>query len=225
MLLHSLANLGRSTRSPANRHHLRKTDLISIHESDSLQTDEQVFHDSHHTVLAAMGTNAQEEDVTVDMKPRYDEKPPVAHNEKETLELSATDNENDTPDFVTDDKQPLDANEAEKQTPSDSSNDENVIFWDGDDDPSNPYNWPSWLKVCNCVLVSSLTFLTPLGSCKPRLHSRLWALKLIHTSYVRSRRPRADARVRQQLFHAWLLRCVNLCTRLRCRAHDLRPHV
>lgn len=44
--------------------------------------------------------------------------------------------------------------------------DENVVFWDGDDDPANPYNWSTWFKVSNCVLVSALTFLTPLGSCK-----------------------------------------------------------
>lgn len=42
--------------------------------------------------------------------------------------------------------------------------DPNVIWWDNDDDPANPYNWPSWLKVVNCVLVSLLTFVTPLAS-------------------------------------------------------------
>lgn len=106
-----------------------------------------------------MVAHSKDEAVT----PQYDEKAPVTPNEKEALELSATDN--DTSDLVTDDKQPLDGDEAEKQSPSDSSHDDNIIFWDGDDDPANPYNWPSWLKVVNCVLVSSLTFLTPLGSC------------------------------------------------------------
>lgn len=42
--------------------------------------------------------------------------------------------------------------------------DENTVFWDGDDDPQNPYNWPTWLKVVNCILVSALTFVTPLAS-------------------------------------------------------------
>lgn len=100
--------------------------------------------------------------VTPDTTPRHDEKTPATH--AEGLEPSTTDN--DTSDVVTDDKQPLDANEAEKQDTSDAPSDDNIIFWDGDDDPANPYNWPSWLKVVNCVLVSSLTFLTPLGSCK-----------------------------------------------------------
>lgn len=48
----------------------------------------------------------------------------------------------------------------------DSSDDENTVFWDNDDDPHNPYNWPTWLKVVNCVLISTLTFVTPLASCK-----------------------------------------------------------
>lgn len=44
--------------------------------------------------------------------------------------------------------------------------DENIVDWDGDNDPKNPYNWPTWLKVINCILVSFLCFLAPLGSCK-----------------------------------------------------------
>ncbi|OAA73402.1 Major facilitator superfamily domain, general substrate transporter [Cordyceps fumosorosea ARSEF 2679] len=42
--------------------------------------------------------------------------------------------------------------------------DEGIVFWDGDDDPHNPYNWPNWVKVFNCVLISALTFVTPLAS-------------------------------------------------------------
>ncbi|KAM3513487.1 hypothetical protein MY11210_002875 [Beauveria gryllotalpidicola] len=40
----------------------------------------------------------------------------------------------------------------------------NVVFWDGPDDPQNPYNWKPWVKVFNCVLISALTFVTPLAS-------------------------------------------------------------
>lgn len=43
--------------------------------------------------------------------------------------------------------------------------DDNIVFWDGDDDPQNPYNWKTWVKVFNCVLISALTFVTPLASC------------------------------------------------------------
>ena len=75
--------------------------------------------------------------------------------------------DNDVTDSVSDGKRPADNDGAEKQAdgPADSRDDENTVFWDGDEDPQNPYNWPTWLKVLNCVLVSSLTFLTPLGSC------------------------------------------------------------
>lgn len=43
--------------------------------------------------------------------------------------------------------------------------DENVVWWDSDDDVHNPYNWSRWRKVSNCVLISALTFVTPLASC------------------------------------------------------------
>ncbi|UKZ64906.1 uncharacterized protein TrAtP1_006112 [Trichoderma atroviride] len=42
--------------------------------------------------------------------------------------------------------------------------DENIVWWDGDNDPDNPYNWPRWRKVLNCVLISCLAFITPLAS-------------------------------------------------------------
>ncbi|KAF6823666.1 bicyclomycin resistance [Colletotrichum plurivorum] len=45
-----------------------------------------------------------------------------------------------------------------------SSEDENVVWWDGPDDPENPYNWPSWRKVMTCTLISAMTFVTPLAS-------------------------------------------------------------
>ncbi|UNI24815.1 hypothetical protein JDV02_010535 [Purpureocillium takamizusanense] len=45
-----------------------------------------------------------------------------------------------------------------------ASEEENTVWWDGEDDLANPYNWPRWVKVFNCVLISSLTFVTPLAS-------------------------------------------------------------
>lgn len=42
--------------------------------------------------------------------------------------------------------------------------DPNIVWWDGPDDPANPFNWPSWRKVMNCVFISMLTFITPLAS-------------------------------------------------------------
>lgn len=45
-----------------------------------------------------------------------------------------------------------------------STYDPNIVDWDGDDDPENPYNWPTWRKVVNCIIISLLTFVTPLAS-------------------------------------------------------------
>ena len=52
-----------------------------------------------------------------------------------------------------------------KEEEAASSEDEaNIVWWDSDDDPENPYNWPTWRKVVNCTFVSALAFITPLGS-------------------------------------------------------------
>ncbi|EED16634.1 bicyclomycin resistance protein, putative [Talaromyces stipitatus ATCC 10500] len=42
--------------------------------------------------------------------------------------------------------------------------DPNVIWWDQDEDPEYPYNWPRWLSMSNCFLISAMTFLTALAS-------------------------------------------------------------
>ncbi|CAI6099352.1 hypothetical protein V2G26_005702 [Clonostachys chloroleuca] len=42
--------------------------------------------------------------------------------------------------------------------------DSNEVWWDGPNDPENPYNWPTWKKIFNCGLVSAMTFVAPLGS-------------------------------------------------------------
>lgn len=55
---------------------------------------------------------------------------------------------------------------APSQGAEHENDDPNVVWWDGPDDPENPYNWPQWRKVANCSLISGMTFLTPLGSCK-----------------------------------------------------------
>lgn len=47
-----------------------------------------------------------------------------------------------------------------------AADDANEVWWDGDDDPQNPFNWPLWQKMLNCVIISVMTFVTPLGSCK-----------------------------------------------------------
>lgn len=44
------------------------------------------------------------------------------------------------------------------------NNDSNIVFWEGPDDPENPMNWSSKLKIINIALVSTWTFLTPLAS-------------------------------------------------------------
>ncbi|KAF7556934.1 hypothetical protein G7Z17_g1050 [Cylindrodendrum hubeiense] len=42
--------------------------------------------------------------------------------------------------------------------------DENIVWWDGDDDPENPQNWTKLRKYSNCLLISLLTFIEPLAS-------------------------------------------------------------
>lgn len=45
-----------------------------------------------------------------------------------------------------------------------TNDDRTIVWWDGDNDPENPYNWPSWKKFSNCAIISALTFVTPLAS-------------------------------------------------------------
>ncbi|KAI8944955.1 polyamine transporter 3 [Xylaria longipes] len=43
-------------------------------------------------------------------------------------------------------------------------NNPDIVWWDGDDDPENPMNWPTTRKWGNVALLSFLSFLTPFGS-------------------------------------------------------------
>ncbi len=60
--------------------------------------------------------------------------------------------------------------DSEKGAPGgragDDDDDANIVWWDGPDDPENPYNWSGWKKTVNIGLVSCITFISPLGSCK-----------------------------------------------------------
>ncbi|KAI1349158.1 cycloheximide resistance protein [Xylaria sp. FL0043] len=53
---------------------------------------------------------------------------------------------------------------ADKTATSDEENDPNIVWWDGDDDPENPYNWTTWRKFLNCGCISFQTFISPLAS-------------------------------------------------------------
>lgn len=51
-----------------------------------------------------------------------------------------------------------------KEEPTTTTPDDNIVDWDGPDDPKNPLNWTSRAKVFNTVLIIALTFMTPLAS-------------------------------------------------------------
>ena len=48
--------------------------------------------------------------------------------------------------------------EAEVQTSE--PQDQNVVWWDGPDDPENPLNWSEGLKLGNVAVISMVTFIT-----------------------------------------------------------------
>ncbi|CZR55956.1 related to multidrug resistant protein [Phialocephala subalpina] len=47
---------------------------------------------------------------------------------------------------------------------AEESEDSNIVWWDGPDDPQNPLNFSKSLKVLNIAIVSAICFVTPLGS-------------------------------------------------------------
>ncbi|KAH6957866.1 major facilitator superfamily domain-containing protein [Ilyonectria sp. MPI-CAGE-AT-0026] len=55
------------------------------------------------------------------------------------------------------------SSQSEDQAPA-ITLDENIVWWDGDDDPQNPQNWTKLRKYSNCLLISLLTFIEPLAS-------------------------------------------------------------
>jgi hypothetical protein len=52
--------------------------------------------------------------------------------------------------------------DSEDQMPSKtgSTNDPNIVDWDGPDDPENPMNWPTSKKIASIGLVSLITLLS-----------------------------------------------------------------
>lgn len=99
--------------------------------------------------------------------------------------------------------------DIEKDAPDLADNSEtdgsesDVVWWDSDTDPQNPYNWPGWRKLLNCFLISALTFVTPLASCKLPLYLALNDLAafltnkvlILDSSNVCSWRSRIDGRI------------------------------
>lgn len=52
-------------------------------------------------------------------------------------------------------------------SPSTADDDDlNVVWWE-ENDLEHPYNWPKCRTFFNCLLVSTMVFITPLASCKP----------------------------------------------------------
>jgi hypothetical protein len=111
--------------------------------------------------------------------------------------------------------------------------DANIVWWDGPEDPHNPYNWPTWRKVVICTLVSFLTLLTPLGSCKsssPCNLAREWSISSRNTqcltpttpscSFLCARRAAGDGRVREHQPRVGYLCGLGVCFGIRDRAVD-----
>lgn len=61
-----------------------------------------------------------------------------------------------------------DASDGTERSESSSgpNNDLDTVWWDGDDDPEHPYNWPSRQVMLNCVWINIGNFLAPLGASK-----------------------------------------------------------
>lgn len=56
------------------------------------------------------------------------------------------------------------SSEAGTKNNDDQIQDPNIVWWDDDNDPECPMNWPAKWKTINVCLISGWTFLTPLAS-------------------------------------------------------------
>lgn len=71
-------------------------------------------------------------------------------------------------------RKPIESKTAEKPSNSPSAqsdtegnhwlDEDGLVWWDGENDPENPYNWPNWQKYTIGGLISLVTFVTPLAS-------------------------------------------------------------
>lgn len=107
---------------------------------------------------ASTETHSQFDEKEKTTSPPVDEKHDLERNSTSISRGDSDDAVHTTPD------------DAEKQMyivqDAASGEDDNIVWWDGDDDAENPYNWATWRKVLQSILVSSLAFITPLASCR-----------------------------------------------------------
>ncbi|GAB7349522.1 hypothetical protein MBLNU459_g0227t1 [Dothideomycetes sp. NU459] len=101
----------------------------------------------------------------------------------DTLSNAGVGSMNDTPSSYTESEQGRDIEKTEGNVHSSASSthekkgnltesvapvpaleDENIVDWDGPDDPQNPMNWSTRKKWGNIAILSALTLLTPLAS-------------------------------------------------------------
>ncbi|RSL79411.1 hypothetical protein CEP51_007371 [Fusarium floridanum] len=78
---------------------------------------------------------------------------------EEDLEMGGAACQSDSP---SNDNQEKDTRQSSED--DSSPNDPDIVWWDSDTDPENPYHWPKWRKLSNCGLISLLTLIEPLAS-------------------------------------------------------------
>ncbi|KAI1779150.1 major facilitator superfamily domain-containing protein [Hypoxylon cercidicola] len=63
----------------------------------------------------------------------------------------------------------IESRDAEKDSDAPEQYESHIVWWDGESDPANPYNWPAWKTNMNAVCLTFLNFITPLASsiCAP----------------------------------------------------------
>lgn len=96
----------------------------------------------------------------------------------------------------------------------DEAVDDNIVDWDGPDDPSNPMNWPAWKVKTHIFLVSAITFIRcACRSMKIIFRKRLLTLlhrqspRILHPCYRNT--PNYD-RVSVHQPRAWVSRRVHI---------------
>lgn len=92
--------------------------------------------------------------------PKTSDSPEVEISEKSPKDLEAQAIQENAPETSDKDQNLTPDTSKDESDPDRAEEQDFLVWWDGDQDPANPQNWPNSVKWSNIAVLSSITFLT-----------------------------------------------------------------